>query len=76
MITKYTAFEVRDFRDEHHSQPFRYTMNHLAVGVTLLLLPVVLKPRRRGQDTAKDSTQTAVIMRATRRQELCPVPCW
>ena len=40
------------------------------------LLPVVLKPKRRGQDTAKASTQTAVIMRATRRQELCPVPCW
>lgn len=40
------------------------------------VLPVVLKPKSRGQDTAKASTHTAVIMSATRRQELCPVPCW
>lgn len=32
MITKYTAFEVRHFRDEHHSQTFRCAMNHLGVG--------------------------------------------
>lgn len=39
-------------------------------------LPVVLKPKRRGHDTANASIQTITIMRETLLQELCPVLYW
>lgn len=39
-------------------------------------LPVVLKPKRRGHDTANASIQTTTIMRETLLQELCPVLYW
>lgn len=38
--------------------------------------PVVLKPKRRGHDTANASIQTTTIMRETLLQELCPVLYW
>ena len=53
MITKYTAFEVRHFREEQHSQPFRCAMNHLGVASDTVIVTCGVEAKEEGAGHSK-----------------------